>query len=155
MFEIVNRFKNSPTESHRHICAILQCVREVIIAENGKETETAYYANLINLLEQQKDNINNESTVIAIAYLLSLVTSRTPTNVLRQTFPRCSSVVIDTMNLYHESSNALLKSLCHTLQELLLAQDAEGWNHGKTKEVFGFFLQLSNESRPKLRKKAQ
>ncbi|XP_063911465.1 RRP12-like protein [Zophobas morio] len=154
VFEIVFRFVNSPLASHRKLCAILQCVRDVIGSQK-EQNETAYYALFLNLLEKRSKVVEDEPTLAALSYLLSLVVDRTPTEVLLQTFPRCSQVVTETFQIHQKGSTSLLKSLVHILRGLLVAQNSESWKHVKTKGVFKLLVELALSPRPKLRRKAQ
>jgi ribosomal RNA-processing protein 12 len=54
------------------ILAVLAAITEIIKEKDGKETETEYFAALMTALE----TMEGEETILAVAYLLSLVIRR-------------------------------------------------------------------------------
>ncbi|XP_046850876.1 RRP12-like protein [Xenia sp. Carnegie-2017] len=149
---VLKRFWQSPGANHREICAVLAAVTEVIRKNNGKETETEYFAALMTALEKTDD----ESSLSAISFLLSLVIKRVPRSILQVKFSAVCQAVLTILSAKVDSaSTALLKNLLACLSTALKAQEATVWSNSSTLKSFQGLLSFTVHSKPKVRKCAQ
>eukprot|EP00124_Ichthyophonus_hoferi_P002367 Ihof_evm5s158 gene=Ihof_evmTU5s158 len=151
VFAKVHRHMNSPMEAHKEACAVLECVKEVIVAEGGVESETAYFATLMTLLEKHKDDSDALAAVTAVAYLLSLIFPRVPSTVLRSRFSDAATVIMQTLSSHSDESTSMTKGLLECLGHLLVVQEAAVWNHPITLQALHTLFHFTQDSRPKIR----
>jgi ribosomal RNA-processing protein 12 len=152
VFGPVRKLWNSPTESHRVICAVLAAVSEVVKSGDGRDTETEYFGALMTVLESCRD----EKSAAAICYLLCLLLPSLPREVLQVKYSTSCRILTDQLALHEaNSSTALLKSLVRALALLLQAQPRAVWTDSHCQKVFQTILNFTVHPKPKLRKAAQ
>jgi ribosomal RNA-processing protein 12 len=152
VFGTVRKLWNSPTESHRVICAVLAAVSDVVRSQDGRNTETEYYGALMSVLESCDD----EKSVAAICYLLCLLMPSLPSEVLQVKYSTSCKILTKQLTRHETSSStALLKSLVRALGLLLEAQPPSVWSDSHCQKVFQNILNFTVHPKPKLRKAAQ
>ena len=92
---------NSGSLLHREMVAILATATETIRENNGKETETEYFAIFMTILERTE----KEETLVAILSLIFMVIKNVPSSVLKLKFSETSNVFIKLLGEYYESNN--------------------------------------------------
>lgn len=136
---------------HREMIAILATVTETIKEKSGTESETEYFAILVTLLETTE----KEETLAAIAYLLSMVIKKLPEEVKKIKFAEISHVFTSTIVSHREKTNGyLLISLIRCLCELIKSQEKHVMKLVPTLEVYQVLLDLTLDSKPKIRRAA-
>ncbi|XP_038070845.1 RRP12-like protein [Patiria miniata] len=151
-FDKVKRYWESNAASHKEVCAVLAAVTEVIREQGGKETETEYFGALMTAL----DNVDNEESLSAILFLLSLVIKRVPTSVLRVKFSAISKSFLDILASHaNQSGTTSLRSCLVCLSTTLRQQDYSMWSEPSTLQVYHGILSYTIHQKPKIRKAAQ
>ncbi|ORZ09128.1 NUC173 domain-domain-containing protein [Lobosporangium transversale] len=133
----------------------LLAVEETLREQGAEITPTAYFATLMSLLDQQKDDPEVEEMRSAILNLLAIVFPNVPVSVLRSQYNPTLSVITTILALQPPPSAPSLRSLTTCLEHLLIAQDSGAWSHNTTLKALQTLLILSLDSRPKPRKRAQ
>ncbi|KAF9429858.1 hypothetical protein BGZ94_009186 [Podila epigama] len=129
---------------------------EETLREGGAEiTPTAYFATLMSLLDQQKNDPEVEEMRSAVLNLLAIVFPNVPTGVLRSQYTATLSVFTTILALQPPPSAPSMRSLVTCVEHLLIAQDAATWAMTETLMALQTLLILSLDSRPKPRKRAQ
>ncbi|KAG0291473.1 hypothetical protein BGZ96_005168 [Linnemannia gamsii] len=133
----------------------LLAVEETLKEQGAEITPTAYFATLMSLLDQQKDDPEVEEMRAAILNLLAIVFPNVPVSVLRSQYTATLSVLTTILALQPAPTAPSMRSLVTCLEHLLIAQDSATWNHTTTLKALQTLLILSLDSRPKPRKRAQ
>ncbi|KAG0310884.1 hypothetical protein BGZ99_010502 [Dissophora globulifera] len=133
----------------------LLAVEETLREQGAEITPTAYFATLMSLLDQQKDDPEVEEMRAAILNLLAIVFPDVPLSVLRSQYTATLSVLTTILALQPPPTAPSLRSLITCLEHLLIAQDTATWNQTTTLKALQTLLILSLDSRPKPRKRAQ
>ncbi|KAF9179181.1 hypothetical protein BGZ51_007162 [Haplosporangium sp. Z 767] len=133
----------------------LLAVEETLKEQGAEITPTAYFATLMSLLDQQKDDPEVEEMRAAILNLLAIVFPNVPVSVLRSQYTATLSVITTILALQPPPTAPSLRSLVTCLEYLLIAQDSAAWNNTATLKALQTLLILSLDSRPKPRKRAQ
>ncbi|KAI1310281.1 hypothetical protein EDD11_003750 [Mortierella claussenii] len=133
----------------------LLAVEETLREQGAEITPTAYFATLMSLLDQQKDDPEVEDMRAAILNLLAIVFPNVPVSVLRSQYTATLSVITTILALQPPPTAPSLRSLITCLEHLLIAQDSAAWAHTTTLKALQTLLILSLDSRPKPRKRAQ
>ncbi|KAG0206664.1 hypothetical protein BGX28_001912 [Mortierella sp. GBA30] len=133
----------------------LLAVEETLKEQGAEITPTAYFATLMSLLDQQKDDPEVEEMRAAILNLLAIVFPNVPISVLRSQYTATLSVITTILALQPPPTAPSLRSLVTCLEHLLIAQDSAAWNNTATLKALQTLLILSLDSRPKPRKRAQ
>ncbi|KAG0362438.1 hypothetical protein BGZ54_008630 [Gamsiella multidivaricata] len=133
----------------------LLAVEETLREQGAEITPTAYFATLMSLLDQQKDDPEVEEMRAAILNLLAVIFPNVPVSVLRSQYTATLSVFTTIMALQPPPTAPSLRSLITCLEHLLIAQDTATWNQTTTLKALQTLLVLSLDSRPKPRKRAQ
>eukprot|EP01135_Chromosphaera_perkinsii_P005543 Nk52_evm92s352 gene=Nk52_evmTU92s352 len=170
VFASVIRHSNSNLASHREACAVLAVVQEVIKEQGAEESEAAYFAALMSVLDEAKDQESGDqessssaSALEAIVQLLALVLPRTPSAVLKSKFTGVSTLLMETLAMHADKSSSLVRHILQCLGGLLEAQEAVVWggatgggsSSSSTRKVFQSILVFTLDMRPKVRKTAQ
>ncbi|KAK2163707.1 hypothetical protein LSH36_75g12086 [Paralvinella palmiformis] len=152
-FNKVHRYVTTSSVMHKSILAVLAAITEVIKTEDGKETDTEYFAALMTALDNPA---NDAETVAAITYLLAMCMKRVPAGVLKAKFSDASKLF---MNLLAAHINTqlptLLRSVLRCLAHLLRVQDQAAWSNASTVHVYNAILSFVTHSKPKVRKAGQ
>ncbi|KAF9921836.1 hypothetical protein FBU30_008099 [Linnemannia zychae] len=133
----------------------LLAVEETLKEQGAEITPTAYFATLMSLLDQQKDDPEVEEMRAAILNLLAIVFPNVPTSVLRSQYAATLTVFTTILALQPPPTAPSVRSLTTCLEYLLIAQDSATWNQTTTLKALQTLLILSLDSRPKPRKRAQ
>ncbi|KAF9573066.1 hypothetical protein EC968_009026 [Mortierella alpina] len=133
----------------------LLAVEETLKEQGAEITPTAYFATLMSLLDQQKDDPEVEEMRAAILNLLAIVFPSVPVSVLRSQYTATLSVITTILALQPPPTAPSMRSLVTCLEHLLIAQDSAAWNNTTTLKALQTLLILSLDSRPKPRKRAQ
>jgi len=142
---------NSGSLLHREMVAILATATETIRENNGKETETEYFAIFMTILERTE----KEETLVAILSLIFMVIKNVPSSVLKLKFSETSNVFIKLLGEYYESNNGyLLMNLIRSLAHLLKCQEKAIWHLSSTHQMFDLILTFTLHPKPRVRKTA-
>ncbi|KAJ2809202.1 pre-rRNA processing protein [Coemansia guatemalensis] len=134
--------------------AMLLAVEETIKEQKADTDPGSYFAALLTLLEQQTGAGGSQSVAGAVIYLLSVILPHVSQTVLRAKFTTMMAVLSQSLDL-ESAEAALLRSVISCLETVLLAQDASSWRQPIAQATFRSLLQLSTDSKPKIRKRAQ
>ncbi|KAJ2084177.1 pre-rRNA processing protein [Coemansia sp. RSA 988] len=134
--------------------AMLLAVEETIKEQRMDADPGSYFAALLTLLEQQAGAGGSQSVAGAVIYLLSVILPHVSQAMLRAKFTTMMAVLSQSLDL-GSAEAALLRSVISCLETVLLAQDASSWRQPIAQATFGSLLQLSTDSKPKIRKRAQ
>lgn len=152
-FNKVKRYWESSSAGHKEICAVLAAVTEVIREKGGKETETEYFATLMTTL----DTVDDEESVSAVLFLLSLVIKRVPPSVLKLKFSMCCQTLLKILAVQSSAgtaSTSVVRSTLTCLSTILRVQDPLVWGDSSTLQVYHGILNYTIHSKPKVRKAA-
>lgn len=143
---------NSNVDSDKEKCAILAAVTEVIRSKGGKETESEYFAALMTVLEATQDS----DSVSAILYLLTLVTKKVPTALLKAKFSEAAKMLVPLLEgMAQDGKTSTLIYLIECLSTLLLPQEPQVWSEPSTLRTYQILLSFVVHTKPKVRKTAQ
>ncbi|KAJ2709937.1 pre-rRNA processing protein, partial [Coemansia spiralis] len=143
-------FKEAHQQQH---AAILLAVEETIKEQGAAAEPAGYFAALMTLLEQQV-GAGSRANPGAVTYVLSVILPYVSSGVLRAKFTTMMAVLSQSLDLA-SADVALLRSVIACLETVLLAQDAASWRQAIAQGTFKSLLQLSTDSKPKIRKRAQ
>ena len=136
---------------------LLSAIEDTLQAER---TPTAYFAALLSLLSRQitEQGIANKDTATATVYLLDLVTPHVAAPLLRSKFTEILTSLAPALT--HKDADApLIRSSVGCLESLLVVQDARAWELPQSqispRRAIAGLLQISVDTRPKVRKRAQ
>ncbi|KAJ2370799.1 pre-rRNA processing protein [Coemansia sp. RSA 2610] len=148
------REQNGSKTPHQHQhAAMLLAVEETIKEQQATVDPSSYFAALLTLMEQQSGP-GSKALSGTIIYLLSVILPFVSHSILRAKFTTMMAVLSQSLDL--ESADvALLRSVIACLEVVLLAQDASSWRQPIAQGTFRSLLQLSTDSKPKIRKRAQ
>ncbi|XP_052828973.1 RRP12-like protein [Octopus bimaculoides] len=148
-FGNVHRLRANGDAVSKEIAAVLAAVTEVIKENNGKETDTEYFAALITAL----DTMDIEDGLTATLYLLGVVISKVPEAVLISRFSEVSKKLLDILVKHSDGDNtSMVKSLLRCLSYLLCAQTASVWELSSTQQIYLSVLAFITHKKPKIRK---
>ncbi|KAI9482017.1 NUC173 domain-containing protein [Coemansia mojavensis] len=142
---------NSKAAHQQQHAAMLLAVEETIKEQKAAMEPGSYFAALLTLMEQQTGS-NGLSN--AALFLLSTILPYVSHTMLRAKFTTMMAVLSQSLDL-SSADVALLKSVISCLEATLLAQDASSWKQPIAQATFKSLLQLSTDSKPKVRKRAQ
>ncbi|KAF9940856.1 hypothetical protein BGZ65_005879, partial [Modicella reniformis] len=133
----------------------LLAVEETLKEQGAETTPTAYFATLVSLLDQQKEEPEAEEMRSAVLNLLAVAFPNVPVSVLRSQYTTTLSVFTTILALQPPPSAPSVRSLIACMEHLLVVQDNATWNQTTTLKALQTLLILSLDSRPKPRKRAQ
>ncbi|XP_075532514.1 RRP12-like protein [Dermacentor variabilis] len=137
---------------HKEMLAMYNASTEIIKSKGGQQTDTEYFAVLMTTLEAVEADISRTSA----AALLAIFAKRVPAAVLRKKFSWITTMCINFMQSYAQSTHVmLLRNLLCLLSSCLKTLDLATWSESSTLQVFSFMFPYIVHSRPKLRKFAQ
>lgn len=149
-FNKVHKYWQSNSALHKEILAVLAAITEVIKENDGKETETEYFAALMTGLESVNEN---EESTTAFLYLIALAIKKVPENVLRAKYDDIVKALMIPLNKYgNEKANntTLIKSCLMCLCWLLKSQDKQAWEKDFTIKCYLSILNYIQHSKPKV-----
>jgi ribosomal RNA-processing protein 12 len=139
---------------------LLSAIEDTLRQQQSEVTPTAYFAALLSLLGRQisAQGIANKETATATIYLLDLVTPHVPAPLLRSKFTEILTSLAPALT--HTDADApLIRSSIGCLESLLVVQDARAWELPQSqispRRAVAGLLQISVDTRPKVRKRAQ
>jgi ribosomal RNA-processing protein 12 len=139
---------------------LLSAIEDTLRQQKSEFTPTAYFAALLSLLSRQitSEGIPNKDTATATIYLLDLVTPHVPAPLLRSKFTEIITSLAPALT--HQDADApLIRSSIGCLESLLVVQDARAWELPQSqispRRAVAGLLQISVDTRPKVRKRAQ
>ncbi len=151
-FARVRKLGNAPSESDRHVVAVLAAVTQSIQEQGQQESPTAYWAALMTALEGA---MADEPASTAVTFLLSMITPRVPREVLIKRFTQASALLRSVLTMHAATSVRLVRSTLTTLGALLGAQEASAWAEDQTFQSLNPLLEGALDARPKVRHVAQ
>ncbi|KAJ2126089.1 pre-rRNA processing protein [Coemansia sp. RSA 720] len=143
----------SKTPHQQQHAAMLLAVEETITEQKAPVEPASYFAALLTLMEQQSGSGSNALSN-AIIFLLSVVLPHVSASMLRAKFTTMMAVLSQSLDLA-SADVALLRSVISCLETVLLAQDASSWRQPIAQGTLRSLMQLSTDSKPKIRKRAQ
>jgi ribosomal RNA-processing protein 12 len=139
---------------------LLSAIEDTLRQQNSDFTPTAYFAALLALLGRQisAQGIANKDTATATVYLLDLTTPSVPAPLLRSKFTEILTSLAPALT--HQDADApLIRASIGCLESLLVVQDARAWELPQSsispRRAVAGLLQISVDTRPKVRKRAQ
>jgi ribosomal RNA-processing protein 12 len=139
---------------------LLSAIEDTLRQQNSDFTPTAYFAALLALLGRQisAEGIANKDTATATVYLLDLTTPSVPAPLLRSKFTEILTSLAPALT--HADADApLIRASIGCLESLLVVQDARAWELPQSsvspRRAVAGLLQISVDTRPKVRKRAQ
>lgn len=139
---------------------LLSAIEDTLRQQKSEVTPTAYFAALLSLLSRQttSEGIANKESASATVYLLDLVTPHVPAPLLRSKFTEILTSLAPALT--HQDADApLIRWSIGCLESLLVVQDARAWELPQSqispRRAVAGLLQISVDTRPKVRKRAQ
>ncbi|KAH8708577.1 ribosomal RNA-processing protein 12 [Phaeosphaeriaceae sp. PMI808] len=159
--ERLSKIRDNPKlQGRQQTHVLLSAIEDTLRQQKSDFTPTAYFAALLSLLSRQinAQGIANKETATATIYLLDLVAPHVPAPLLRSKFTEILTSLAP--SLTHQDADApLLRSSIGCLESLLVVQDARSWDLPQSqispRRAVAGLLQISVDTRPKVRKKAQ
>ncbi|CAN8023876.1 unnamed protein product [Ixodes persulcatus] len=137
---------------HQEMMALYAATTEVIRMSGGQASDTEYFAVLMTTLE----SVDTDLKRTAAAALLAIFASRLPTAVLRKKFSWITTMCINFLQSYSNTTHVmLLRNLLSLLATCLKSLEIAAWNESSTIQVFSAMFPFITDSKPKLRKFAQ
>jgi ribosomal RNA-processing protein 12 len=149
-FNKVHKYWQSNSSLHKEILAVLAAITEVIKENNGKESETEYFAALMTGLDSVKEN---EESTTAFLYLIALAIKKVPENVLRAKFEEVVVNLIEPLIKFGSdkaNNTTLIKSSMKCLCWLLKNQDKQAWEKDVTMKTYLTILKFVEHPKPKV-----
>ncbi|KAH4037918.1 hypothetical protein HBI26_042580 [Parastagonospora nodorum] len=159
--ERLTKIRDNPNaQSQKQTHVLLSAIEETLRQQKSEFTPTAYFAALLALLGRQitSEGIPNKESATATIYLLDLVTPHVPAPLLRSKFTEIITSLAPALT--HQDADApLIRSSIGCLESLLVVQDARAWELPQSqispRRAVAGLLQISVDTRPKVRKRAQ
>ncbi|OAA41321.1 ribosomal RNA-processing protein 12 [Metarhizium rileyi] len=157
--EKLDKIKSPGLQGQQRNVVVLRAVESTLKEQNAVPTATGYFAALLALLQQAiSDGTVNTELATPVVYLLDVVMPYAPAPLLRSKFTQILTLLAPVL-LVQDAEAILLRTSIGCLESLLLAQDAPSWELsvsqiGPRRAVAGL-LNLSQDHRPKIRKRAQ
>ncbi|KAL5118227.1 pre-rRNA processing protein [Pleosporales sp. CAS-2024a] len=159
--ERLSKIRDNPNaQSQKQTHVLLSAMDETLRQQKSEPTATAYLAALLSLLGRQitAQGIPNKETATATVYLLDIVTPYAPAPLLRSKFTEIITSLAPALT--HEDADApLIRSSIGCLESLLVVQDGRAWELPSSqispRRAVAGLLQISVDTRPKVRKRAQ
>lgn len=137
---------------------VLSAIDETLKKENSESWPAAYFAAVLALLEQAKDNSINKQTLTSAVYLLDIVSPYVPRGLLQSEFSKVILLLAPIL-LEPNTDAPLIRPSIGCLETLLIAQSERAWQMGadqvSPRRAIAGLLMLSLDPRPKVRKRAQ
>jgi ribosomal RNA-processing protein 12 len=157
-FASLRRLSHSKLKKHQRICALLTAVEEMIKEKNMPLSESAYFAMLMSVLEQQKYLHDPDHLLEATLLLLSKVMPKVNADVLKVKYTFTMELLLHFMKEKADHVS-LIRSSMICITTLLKAADTTMWSVSGSGThpiwVFRKQLFLIIDIRPKIRKAAQ
>lgn len=143
-FNKVLLYSNGDSAMRKEILAVLAAVTDVIKTNDGKESETEYFAALLTVIDalvsgatsETADLSAQEDTLTAATYLLSLVLRRVSEGVLRKKFAEASKILMRVLvGIADDPPTSLAKSTMRCLARILRVQELAVWKESYSMQV--------------------
>ena len=148
-FNKVLLYSNGDSAMRKEILAVLAAVTDVIKTNDGKESETEYFAALLTVVDALLGSASSNSvvgeadvssgqkdTLTAATYLLSLVLRRVSEGVLRKKFAEASKILIKVLvGIAEDPPTSLAKSTMRCLARILRVQELAVWKESYSLQV--------------------
>lgn len=163
---------HSKLDNQKHIAIILTSIEENIVKDNTTNLEITNHTTLINYLvsilqlfdKSINFNIETNAKIIdpnlanSTIYLLDIILNYLPKKLIKSKFSGILTKIVPCI-IDQNSSPLLIRSTIGCLESLIKSQDINDWNNVhnlniSTKMVMQGVLELSNDERPKIRKRA-
>ncbi|KAI0217333.1 pre-rRNA processing protein [Massospora cicadina] len=138
----------SKLDHQKQVAIALQVIEEALESQGQPKIPAAYFAILLNLLEQDEGN-----TRPALMYLLDVVFKELPENLLRAKADEIIRIFLIVLGEDAEKA-PVIRSATGCLETLLKAQDRASWSRPKLREGFRYLVERCADPRPKVRRRA-
>ncbi|KAI5064175.1 hypothetical protein GOP47_0020845 [Adiantum capillus-veneris] len=153
--QVISRYKNSVALEHRHLCAVVAAMAEVIKEQGVPPTPTAYFAATMSALDRQhSSNLSHESddhVTTALCTFLAITLPKISPPVVRSKSSPCLMLLITIISSGKLSSGGL-KPAFNCVVAFLEAADTADWLG--IAPAFNILLNYCSDQRPKVRKRA-
>lgn len=106
---LMARFGNSQAPEHKHLCAVVQAMAEVLREQSLDPTPTAYFAATMSCLDRQA--ARNEAVTTALCTFLAMVLHKTPASVIRSKGDATLKLLVGLIGADSESANTVKSAL--------------------------------------------
>ena len=155
-FSSFRRLSHSKLTQHQQLCAILQAIEETILERQMNLSDSAYFAALMSILEQQNQTDNdNDDVSSSIVLMLSKVMPRMNRDVLKSRYKPSMELL---MKCLRKNANnlSLVRSMMMCMSTLLSTADATTWSMSDSivhpRRILRGLLAFTIHSCPKVRK---
>lgn len=145
---VMSRFRNSQQPEHKHLCAVVQAMGEVLREQNLSPTPTAYFAATMSSLDRQMAGAaRNEAVTTALCTFLAMVLPKTPAPVLRSKGDAALVLLVNMLG--KDAGNAgTVKAALSCLENVIRGVDKSNWL--TVAPAFNLLLQFCLDQRPKV-----
>ncbi|KAF1938887.1 NUC173-domain-containing protein, partial [Clathrospora elynae] len=159
--EKLTKIRDSPKlQGQKQTHILLSAIEDTLRQQKSEFTPTAYFAALLSLLGRQitAQGIANKESATATIYLLDLVTPDVPTPLLQSKFTDILTTLAPALT-NPDADAPLIRASIGCLESLLVVQNGQAWELPQTtispRRAVAGLLQISVDTRPKVRKRAQ
>jgi ribosomal RNA-processing protein 12 len=150
---VMARFRNSQQPEHKHLCAVVAAMAEVLREQSLTPSPTAYFAAAMSSLDRQtKSPSRNEAVTTALCTFLALALPKTPVSVRRSKSDAILKLLVKLLTT-EEANAATVKAGLSCVENVLVAADKSNWL--ALAPSFNLLLHHCLDARPKVRKRAQ
>eukprot|EP01018_Ginkgo_biloba_P036851 Gb_09813 [translate_table: standard] len=146
---VMKRFKKSGAPEHRHLCALVGAMAQLLKDQDLPSVPTAYFAATMTSLDRHTDDPH---VTTALCTFLSIVLTKMPSSVLSSKATEALNVLV---GLHGEEGlgAGTIKATMKCMACLLTAADSSNW--GPIAPSFKMLLNYSIDKRPKVRRCGQ
>jgi len=152
---VTSRFRNSQAPEHRHLCAAVEAMAQVLKDQNLPPSPTAYFAATMTSLERQANDqssaADDEPVAAALCTFLSMVLPKVSQAVLRSKWAATVDSLVKILKRNSVSAGAA-KFGMKCISYLLTTGDKSNWI--LVESAYGILLNYATDRRPKVRKRA-
>ncbi|KAH7365818.1 hypothetical protein KP509_18G047800 [Ceratopteris richardii] len=153
--QVLSRYKNSMALEHRHLCAVVTAMAEVIKGQGVPATPTAYFAATMSALSKQEQGMCTQDTddhvLTALCTFLSITLTKISAAVLKSKSSAGLKVLVDVVNSRNLSPGAL-KPTFTCIAAFIQVADTKDW--ASILPGFSILLKHCLDQHPKVRKRA-
>lgn len=145
---VMGRFRNSQQPEHKHLCAVVAAMGEVLREQSLSPTPTAYFAATMSSLDRQVAGASrNEAVTTALCSFLAMVLPKTPAPVLRSKGDAALKILVDVLRTDAENAGTVKAGLS-CLENVIRGVDKSNWL--SVAPSFNLLLQFCLDQRPKV-----
>lgn len=152
---VASRFRNSKATEHRHLCAAVEAMAQVLKDQNLPPSPTAYFAATMTSLERQAGDqssvADDEPVAAALCTFLSMVLPKVSHTVLRSKWEATLDSLVKFLKRNSVSAGTA-KFGMNCISYLLTTGDKSTWL--PVESAYGVLLNYATDRRPKVRKRA-